>query len=87
MEDGDGFHSLTHALTKKNWKGVCRVNRCSVCASNADQGREDIAEASDDSPQILVKCHRCKFPFYFCDKLNLKTSSRTGEGTCNKWPT
>ena len=69
MEDGDGFHSLTHALTKKNRKGKCRVDFCSVCASNADEEREDNAEARDDTPKILVECHGCKFPFYFCDKL------------------
>ena len=77
MEDGDGFHSLAHALTKKNRKGECRVDHCRVCANNADDGREDNAEARDDSPKIKVQCHGCKFPFYFCDKLKQAVEQKT----------
>lgn len=68
-DDGDGFHSISHALTKRNKvtkyirhdiasECICRLHSsCSVCK-----------DTSEDSG-IVIDCNGCKFPFWFCDKL------------------
>ena len=54
-EDGDGFHSLSHSLSKKDPKdnSKCRDSTCQVCKHGTTQ----------------VQCNGCLFPFWFCNHL------------------
>ena len=61
LEDGDGFHSIGHGLTKKSDgnESKCRIYSCKVCSRNL----------TTLCQREVVKCSGCKFPFWFCDKL------------------
>ena len=59
MDDGDGFHSLSHSLSKKKHDNekYCRHDNCKVCENLSSNGLP------------AVNCVGCKFPFWFCDEL------------------
>lgn len=68
LDDGDGFHSLGHALTKTkdNNNLECRIDSCQVCNECNWQN---------------IKCYGCRFPFWFCNKLGEEVQEAIREGT------
>ena len=66
-DDGDGFHSMSHALTKK--KHVCKVISNSFSDTLCCYSGCAVCVATKKNEILTVICSGCKFPFWYCSQL------------------
>ena len=77
LDDGDGFHSLDHALWKPvdSTMGKCRAGNCSVCSNIMEE---------PSSKYNAVNCNACKYPFYAISKIkDIVNDAEDGKDYCS----